>query len=243
MSVIKCDFKNKSWTKEIDLTPADRAILQKWSTTTDNPLSDLKEKLEARYGANQPSHGVLYYTPITRLKGQFYFDTYGNGCAHASNHDKYFVNRDLATYNRPQPFPTSPTMIDDLINNEDETVINLGLKSDAFMWMDLKYGVTKYLLKNLNKDIKLIIHTRSDLVAHDDYLELLRNFKTVEVRMYIPKHDNEHRARIEEPGCPSIKRRCMAMDTLRAAGIAVSLVETVVVRKARTKRNTDKETA
>ena len=90
--------------------------------------------------------------------------------------------------------------------------------SDSFMWMDQKHGVTKELLKILSYySYPYIIFTRSDLVAHDDYLALLE--KDICAVQFSICGNNDELTRTIEPGAPSNKRRLAALKKLAEAGI------------------------
>ena len=85
--------------------------------------------------------------------------------------------------------------------------------SDSFMWMDTKYGVTKELLKIFSHyNYPYIIFTRSDLVAHDDYMALLRK-DLCSVQFSISGNNNRF-TRVIEPGAPSYERRLAALKKL-----------------------------
>src|SRR5690606_10837018 len=68
----------------------------------------------------------------------------------------------------------------------------------------------------------LQIHTRSDLIAHDDYIEHL-NPSMHKIFMHISSL-NERVNRILEPGAPSVKRRLDALKILHDSGFAVYVV-------------------
>ena len=86
------------------------------------------------------------------------------------------------------------------------------------MWMDAKYGVTKELLKIFNfYRYPYVIFTRSDLVAHEDYLQLL-DPDLAAVQMSI-SGNNQRFIRSIEPGAPSYQRRINALATMTKAGI------------------------
>jgi hypothetical protein len=108
-------------------------------------------------------------------------------------------------------------------NAQGQKVLGEGVElgtNDPLMWMDRKYGVTKKLLEDAF-DTPMVIKTRSDLVAVDEYLEKLNPSKhTVEMHAMTP---NEHVGRIIEPGAPSFKRRIEAIQRLKEAGVPVKL--------------------
>jgi DNA repair photolyase len=68
---------------------------------------------------------------------------------------------------------------------------------DPFSWIDAKYKVTKKLLEK-NYENPLEIHTRSDLISHDDYIANLNPVKH-KVFMHICS-TNDDFAKFVEPG-------------------------------------------
>ena len=102
--------------------------------------------------------------------------------------------------------------------------------SDPFMWMDAKYGVTRKLLKK-NKDAPLTINTRSDLIAHDDYMNLLNKSKHKINIHLLGDMDVDRLSRVMEPGAPSIRRRLDAAKKLQEAGFDVTIVKDVLQNK------------
>lgn len=93
--------------------------------------------------------------------------------------------------------------------------------ADPFAWMDGRYGVAKQaLIDNYDKPLK--ISTRSDLIAHDDYLEHLNPAKhKVEIHVF---GDNARAGRVAIPGGPSFQRQLTAAQKLKDAGIDVTIV-------------------
>ena len=91
--------------------------------------------------------------------------------------------------------------------------LRIGSMSDSFMFIDKKYQVTQELLKILNYyDYPYIIFTRSDLISHDEYMELLRP-DLCSIQMSIASIDDAMN-RLIEPGAPSAKRRLLALQKL-----------------------------
>jgi hypothetical protein len=97
--------------------------------------------------------------------------------------------------------------------------------SDPFVWMDSKYSITKNLLKK-NKDKPLTINTRSDLIAHDDYIAEL-NPQKHKIRIHVLTTDFEL-GRYLEPGAPSFSRRLKAAKRLVEHGFSVTMVVDVL---------------
>lgn len=100
---------------------------------------------------------------------------------------------------------------------QNRTPLRIGSMSDSFMWMDRKYRVAHELLKILKfYRYPYIIATRSDLIAHDDYIDVLdQDLASVQMSM---AGNNEEITRLIEPGAPSIKRRLLALKKLNEAG-------------------------
>ena len=94
---------------------------------------------------------------------------------------------------------------------ERKIPIRIGSMSDSFMFMDKKYGVTKELLRIL-KHYKYphVIFTRSDLISHDDYLDLID--KDLAAIQFSISSTNDELNRLIEPGAPSSKRRLRALE-------------------------------
>lgn len=97
-------------------------------------------------------------------------------------------------------------------------VLNGG--ADPFAWLDSKYGVGKRALE-MHKGKDLNITTRSDLIAHDDYIELL-DPKRHKVGIVIP-NANDRISRVIAPGDPSQKRKINAAKKLKDQGIDVTI--------------------
>ena len=89
--------------------------------------------------------------------------------------------------------------------------------SDSFMFMDKKYGVTKEFLRILSHyKYPYVIFTRSDLISHDDYLELIdKRFAAIQIS--ISSTNDELNKRIE-PGAPSAQRRMRALERINKHG-------------------------
>lgn len=92
------------------------------------------------------------------------------------------------------------------------------LDDECFMYMDRKYKITVNLLKDL-ADLRCLesitIRTRSDLFAHDQYLDLIQALESqgvnIEFKLYgMSISESQNKARW--PGSPSVKRRQMALN-------------------------------
>lgn len=116
------------------------------------------------------------------------------------------------------PFPL-PAKVGDLkgILGKDVPVGH----GEPFMWMDTKYKISQNLLQKNFKNA-LQINTRSDLIAHDDYIALLNPAKHI-VNIHLASL-NEDFNKHTEPGAPSVRRRIQAAAKLAEKGIRVFLV-------------------
>ena len=177
----------------------------------------LKNVLSARFGDKQPRGGVLNKRPI--LGG--WIDTYGCGNCHTSVFQ--YSPKDKRNFNRPMPFPSDFRLIIKFLSKNKGKTLNVGLKSDPFMWMELKYTVTKKLIRLANKwDIKLNFHTMSDLVAHDAYVDLLKGHNHSVVMNLGCGNDREERSL--SPGAASLKRRLQALIKLSENAIHFEII-------------------
>lgn len=199
------------------------------------------DKISARFGDTQPRGGVVFNTGLklanhhstcTKCHYAFEIDSYGRGCVHNC---AYCYAKEALTahgyWNRPMPFPVNLAEIRKVFYTAFETnkasrwrsVLNqrvplrIGSMSDSFMWMDRKYKVTKELLKILSfYDYPYVVFTRSDLVAEDEYLEVLR--KDLASIQFSISGGNETITRQIEPGAPTVERRLKALEKLSNNG-------------------------
>lgn len=199
------------------------------------------DRIAARFDES-PRGGVVFGTTFklvnhhascTKCHHSFEIDSYGRGCVH--NCVYCYAKDQLTTHgywNRPQPFPVDLAEVRKVFYTVFETdrsnrwrsimerrvPLRVGSMSDSFMWMDTKYGVTKELLKIFEfYDYPYIVFTRSDLVAHDDYMSLLRR-DLCSIQFSI-SGNNQRFIRAIEPGAPSHERRLKALAKLNAAGL------------------------
>jgi DNA repair photolyase len=162
----------------------------------------------------------------------FEIDTYGRGCVH--NCVYCYAKAELnqhGMWNKPFPAPVDLNIIRKVFFTIFETnkpnkwrsimekriPIRIGSMSDSFMGMDDKYKVTKEFLKILNHyNYPYVIFTRSDLVAKEDYMSLLR--KDLCAVQFSISSTNDKLNRLIEPGAPSAKRRLKALEALGVEG-------------------------
>ena len=177
------------------------------------PHAETLEALKARFGnQHTPVHEAIDRLQLGHDEPYAFGDTHNvvwGGAHNAKSRE--------GAWNRPIPLPS--------YNVDPKGVLGKGVPSatgsDPFMWMDAKYGAAKKVLQE-HKDKPLQIHTRSDLIARDDYMNAL-NPKLHEINMHLST-ENESLNRRLEPGAPSAKRRLAAVQKLRDAGFKVNLV-------------------
>jgi DNA repair photolyase len=198
-------------------------------------------RLELRFGHEQPRGGITFNTPFKLVNSHstcqqclyaFEIDTYGRGCTHDCVYCYAKAQLTVHGYwNKPFPMPVDLTEIWKVFYTVFETSkpskwrnvlekripIRIGSMSDSFMFMDKKYKVTQELLRLLDYyKYPYIIFTRSDLVAHDEYIDLL-NPNLCSIQMSIASTNDELNKKIE-PGTPSSKRRLLALQKLSRNG-------------------------
>jgi DNA repair photolyase len=197
--------------------------------------------LELRY-KDKPIHGgIVKSNPFKLVNSHptcqqclysFEIDTYGRGCSH--NCVYCYAKAELTVrgyWNNPIPVPVDLNEIRKAFYTVFETEkphkwrsvmaqkipLRVGCMSDSFMWSDTKYKVTQEFLKILNYyNYPYTIITRSDLVARDDYMALLRK-DLCSVQFSIASINDELNRKIE-PGAPSAKRRLLAIRKLADSG-------------------------
>ncbi len=180
-------------------------------TVSVSPYTAIKERIEARFGDNLPAHFALAMN-----KPQAIPYKYGD-----PHNVKYRTKR--YTFNKPMPVPCEVT---EKSCTKVKGVLTLGSKceqgiDEPFPWMDHKYQVALNFLKSLPDGTSLNIFTRSDLIAHDDYVTELKRLKATVYVLFASVDDETNRT--NEPGAPSYKRRKMAVDKLREQGICSML--------------------
>ena len=88
--------------------------------------------------------------------------------------------------------------------------------SDPYQPIEKKIKLTRKVLENMNKKIKLSILTKSDLILRD--LDVLKEFEDIEVGLTINSFDGKLKKEIE-PFSPSNERRIEALKILNENGI------------------------
>ena len=198
-------------------------------------------KLELRTNKKPVRGGMTFKSPFKLVNSHatcqqclyaFEIDTYGRGCVH--NCVYCYARAELTVHgywNNPYPAPVDINTIRKVFCTVFETdkkskwreimerkiPIRIGSMSDSFMFMDKKYGVTKELLRILNYyKYPYVIFTRSDLISHDDYLELIdKNLAAIQFSI---SSTNDKLNKSIEPGAPSAQRRLKALEKINKLG-------------------------
>jgi DNA repair photolyase len=88
--------------------------------------------------------------------------------------------------------------------------------SDPYQPIEKKLKLTRNVLKNMNKNIRLGILTKSDLVLRD--IDILKEFKDIEVGLTINGFDGSVKKEME-PFSPNNEKRIQALKVLYESGI------------------------
>jgi DNA repair photolyase len=198
------------------------------------------DKLARRFDGKPPRGGYVFKSFMKLLDSEdcskcfhrFEIDTYGRGCLHNCSYcyaKSYLHVRKY--WNEPIPFPMDIVELRKIFYTVFETSrpskwrwilekrvpLRIGSMSDSFMWLDRQFKVTQELLKILKfYRYPYLVFTRSDLVAEDDYMELLDK-DLASVQMSISSI-NEEMTKMIEPGAPSPYRRLAALQKLSEEG-------------------------
>jgi DNA repair photolyase len=202
---------------------------------------DPLRSLERRATKNPIRGGIVFKSPFKLVNSHstcqqclyaFEVDTYGRGCVH--NCVYCYAKAELTVHgywNNPYPVPvdlneirkTFYTVFETDKKNkwreimEQRIPIRIGSMSDSFMWMDDKIKVTKEFLRILDfYNYPYVVFTRSDLIAREDYLPLIR--KDLAAIQFSMSSTNDELNRKIEPGAPSAKRRLVALEKISKAG-------------------------
>ncbi|PIN78590.1 radical SAM protein [Candidatus Woesearchaeota archaeon CG_4_10_14_0_2_um_filter_33_10] len=108
----------------------------------------------------------------------------------------------------------APELVAEESKNKKGTII-LCTTADPYQPIEKKYKLTKKVLQNLNKNMKLSILTKSDLITRD--IDLFKRFKNCELGLTITTLD-ENIKKIFEPFSPSSNARLEALKKLKKEG-------------------------
>jgi hypothetical protein len=191
-----------------------------------------KSPIRGGYTFNRPFRLVNSHSTCQQCLYAFEIDTYGRGCTF--NCAYCYAKAELTVHgywNAPMPVPVDINEIRKVFYTVFETTkktkwrtvlekripIRIGSMTDSFMFMDTKFKVTQELLRILKfYEYPYIIFTRSDLVARDEYLNLL-NPNHCAIQMSISSTNDELNKKLE-PGAPSAISRLTALRKLSKHG-------------------------
>lgn len=209
------DFAMAKWSK-VNLNPKQKEILS--NITKDNDWINPKQTAALVYQKGDTPEGQKFLKQMIESKSdEPYLGDFTNAV--------WRTTPGLREMNFPQPIPQQVENLKGVLGKE---VPKGG--SDPFAWMDTKYEVTKKLLQK-NTDTPLTINTRSDLIAHNDYMNLLNPSKHKINIHLLGDMDIDRLSRVMEPGAPSIRRRLDAAKKLSEAGFDVTIVKDVLQNK------------
>lgn len=207
----------------------DQAISDKYHTKNyvnphtgnSEPFADLDEGYKRLEGRFSSSDHTAQYLPFLKLLQHAKVTPHDEPYSHGDTHDTIYSIHDENKWNKPFPLPRKVGDLKGVLGKG----VPRGDGPDPFAYMDRKYGATaKALLDHYHKPLD--IHTRSDLVAHDDYMDYM-NPKKHTINMHIMTH-NDSIGKYMEPGAPSAKRRMLAIKKLREKGFKVNLIHDVM---------------
>ena len=88
---------------------------------------------------------------------------------------------------------------------------------DAYQPIEKELKLTRRILENIDKNVKLSILTKSDLVLRD--IDILKKFKNIEVGLTINSFTGKTK-NLFEPGAPTVEKRIIALQKLKEQRIA-----------------------
>lgn len=187
------------------------------------PSQDTKGYYQARFGDNPEA-----LKRIEELWSKDHDEPYSDGVLGQTNwrQGKDILPKNLSDKDKWKEMPIASKTTPESIGGVLGKKVITGEGPDPFHFVDTKYGHTKRLLAE-HKDLPLKIHTRSDLIAHDDYMEYLNPQKhEVNIHVAFPenKWDMSSDTNVMEPGQPSTQRRLSAYKKLKEAGIPVKII-------------------
>jgi DNA repair photolyase len=176
----------------------------------------LVEEYKSFYKTVGGNEGNKCYYP-TRL------DTYGRGCSHDCN---YCYAKSLLEFrnlwNPMQPAVADINKIRKKIKKLDAgTVVRLGGMTDCFQPIELKHRNTYNTIEALNENnIRYLIVTKSDIVARDEYIDIL-NKNLAHIQISVTTTNDELSKTYEKATLPS--KRIKAIEKLYMLGFDVQL--------------------
>ena len=173
-------------------------------------------KFHSFYKTVGGGEGEKCYYP-TRL------DLYGKGCAFNCS---YCYGKQLLDFRglwNPNNPSVSPLL--DVYRTINQipfgSIVRLGGMTDCFQPIELRYRLTYNTIKKLNeKGIHYLIVTKSDLVANNEYMDIL-NPNLAHIQISIPTNDNKVLNATDN--APNFESRKYAVEKLYNNGFDVSL--------------------
>lgn len=151
-------------------------------------------------------------------------DTYGRGCQHNC---LYCYAKSLLQFrylwNASKPAVADISQIRKIIdkNLKEGDIVRLGGMTDCFQPLECEQRVTYQTIEELNRhNVGYLIVTKSDLVADDEYLSILRP-ELAHIQITVTSTDDAFSQRYENAVPPS--RRIKAIEKLWRLGYDVSL--------------------
>lgn len=151
-------------------------------------------------------------------------DTYGCGCSHDCS---YCYAKSLLSFrnlwNPSEPCAADPEKVARVIDRKlkEGDIVRLGGMTDCFQYKEKERRVTYRAIEELNrKRVGYLIVTKSDLVASDEYLELMDK-DLAHIQVSITTTDDELGKRYEK--APVISKRIRAIERLYREGYDVTL--------------------
>ena len=151
-------------------------------------------------------------------------DTYGCGCQHDC---KYCYAKSLLDFRRlwdaQHPAVVNIQKVHRAIRRQLHAgdIVRLGGMTDCFQPLERKHRATFQTIEELNRnDVGYLIVTKSDLVADDDYLRILRP-DLAHIQVTVTSTDDEFCRQYENATPPS--RRIAAIERLQREGFDVSV--------------------
>lgn len=200
MTVIHVDFGNK---KKKDIV-----VNSNKKMTVDDYYNMILSRSDSRV-----EEGIINSLLTSKVGGPWYGEDIHNIIAFRD----YSLLRELRC-----PLPSK--YIEPLRDEDGRILLGLDMLvggADPFLWLDVKYGFTKDFLEKYHNE-PMQICTRSDLIAHDEYIASL-NKKKHHINIHIQTL-NSRFSRLLEPGAASTSRRIKAINKLAEEGFVVRLI-------------------
>ncbi len=156
------------------------------------------------------------FTP-TRIPEADYVINQYIGCQHACKYCYAKFMRKWYNYGKWGSWVVVKENIPELVKKENvRGKVYMSSVSDPYQPIEKKLMLTRNTLKNMNKNIKLTILTKSDLVLRD--IDIFKEFRDIEVGLTINGLDGKVKSEIE-PFSPNTEKRIHALKVLHENGI------------------------